>query len=153
MKRRIFSVEDVFYKVDFGNPDGCWFWLGSLSNKTQGHGVFKINGKQYYIHRAFYSHFIGLIPEGLVIDHLCENKTCVNPFHLEPVTNRENIIRAAENRRYRRDGRIDLCRRGHPMEGYNLAYRVTKNGYKNRYCRMCNTISAVAAKKRKRDNA
>lgn len=66
---------------------GCWIWIGELNHS--GYGM--IDRKK--AHRAVYEHFVGPIPDGLTIDHLCRVRCCVNPDHLEPVTNRENILR------------------------------------------------------------
>lgn len=62
------------------NENGCWLWQKAIS----AHGYAKI-GREY-VHRISYQTFIGRIPDGLVLDHLCEIKRCVNPYHLEPVT-------------------------------------------------------------------
>ena len=68
----------------------CWFWNGNLSG---GYGRPNILGKQYYAHRLSYEEFIGPVPEGMQLDHLCRNRSCINPEHLEPVTQIENIRR------------------------------------------------------------
>jgi len=66
----------------------CWAWTGYVS--PNGYGQMGDNRRIHYVHRWAYEHFIGPIPEGLVIDHLCRNRRCVNPAHLEPVTAEEN---------------------------------------------------------------
>ncbi len=71
-------------------PTGCWEWTGP--KQGQGYGIFGSKPSRA-AHRAFYERFKGPIPAGLVIDHLCRNPSCVNPEHLEPVTNRENVMR------------------------------------------------------------
>lgn len=72
------------------NDTDCWLWQGVLTN---GYGVTSRNGRGMRAHRAFYEDFIGPIPDGLEIDHLCRNRACVNPGHLEPVSRMENIRR------------------------------------------------------------
>lgn len=72
------------------NEKGCWNWTGTLS---KGYGVMKVHSRSTRVHRLMYEVFVGPIPEGLVIDHLCKNKQCVNPEHLEAVTSRENTLR------------------------------------------------------------
>lgn len=70
---------------------GCWVWSGSPS--TRGYGKITVAGTIFYAHRFMYELHVGPIPDGLYIDHLCRNKMCVNPDHLEPVTHRENLMR------------------------------------------------------------
>lgn len=77
------------YEVD---PEtGCWNWTGAIL-KT-GYGAMSWLGKNKPAHRIAYEQFVGPIPDGLVLDHLCRNTRCVNPDHLEPVTSTENIRR------------------------------------------------------------
>lgn len=98
-------------KVEFGE---CWRWTGRPSNNG-GYAYFSLNGTLFVAHRVAYTSLVGMIPKGLQLDHLCRNRICVNPTHLEPVTHRENIMRGfgwgAEN------ARKDVCPRGHP---YNI---------------------------------
>lgn len=97
----------------------CWEWGGRICN---GYGYSA--GKR--AHRLVYELLVGLIPEGLVLDHLCRNKRCVNPAHLEPVTQRENMARWAAT--------ITECAKGHPFDEVNT-YRKPNGG---RGCRACN---------------
>lgn len=109
---------------------GCWDWAGAVD--AAGYGVFRFRGSgAYYAHRASYEIHVGSIPDGLVIDHLCRNRSCVNPKHLEPVTNRENLVRgesvvAVGMRR-------DTCAAGHLLQGGNLG----KSTVGGRTCRTC----------------
>ena len=73
--------------------DQCWPWNGS--RQTQGYGRMEVRGRALAAHRLSYMLNIGSIPEGAVIDHLCRNKACVNPAHLEAVTLSVNATRAA----------------------------------------------------------
>lgn len=75
----------------FHNGTPCMPWPGLINHK--GYGKISIGGKGRQAHRAVYENVVGPIPDGLVIDHLCRNRCCVNPDHMEPVTNRENILR------------------------------------------------------------
>jgi hypothetical protein len=72
---------------------GCWQWLLNMSSR--GYGRIWADGRRHTAHRYVYEHFHGPIPEGLELDHLCRNKLCVNPDHLEPVTHIENVRRGA----------------------------------------------------------
>lgn len=74
--------------------DKCWVWTGSRRGKNQEYGKFWMKGTGGVSpHRFSYELFKGTIKPGMQIDHICENKLCVNPEHLEQVTNRENQIR------------------------------------------------------------
>lgn len=89
--------------------DGCWLWTGPRMAK--GYGITKVGSRldgtyAQLVHRIVYERMVGPIPVGLQIDHLCTIKHCVNPEHLDPVTNAENARRRGE--------RMTHCRRGHP---------------------------------------
>lgn len=109
--------------------DDCWAWTGGKG--PGGYGAFRFKGKQLRAHRYAYELEHGQVPDGLVLDHLCRNRSCVRPDHLEPVTQRENILRgegaAADN------ARKTHCNRGHEFTELNTY--VNKNG--GRVCRTC----------------
>lgn len=77
----------------FRRGDGCWEWTGYKSN---GYARWAINGKPIAVHRYMYEKANGPVPAGLMLDHLCRNRACVNPDHLEPVTNAVNSQRGAK---------------------------------------------------------
>lgn len=108
---------------------GCWTWTGSQDGK--GYGQMKLLGlSPVKAHRISYELSVGPIPEGMQLDHLCRNRLCVNPDHLEPVTNRENTMRGmAPSVITHRTG---LCHRGHSMED---AYGPRQDG--SYTCRPC----------------
>ena len=83
-----YTVEDRGFKTP------CWIWQGSVSGR---YGRIRINKQYHQAHRAYYEQAGNVIPEGLVLDHLCEQTRCVNPDHLEPVTQKENVRRALIN--------------------------------------------------------
>lgn len=68
--------------------DGCWGWSGRTS--SAGYSAFSLGGRQVYAHRASYELHVGPIPDEKLIDHKCHNRACVNPGHLQPVTNKQN---------------------------------------------------------------
>jgi hypothetical protein len=113
---------------------GCWVWCGSTGEG--GYGRASIGGKVACVVRVLYERHRGPIPAGLVLDHLCRNPGCVNPWHVEPVTQRENVLRGvgvtAQN------AKKDLCPNGHR---YDV---VTTQGYRS--CRPC----YIARKRRQR---
>lgn len=78
--------------------DDCWLW--TLKPDRDGYGVAHLAGRQWRAHRLSYTHYVGPIPDGHDLDHTCENRICVRPSHLEPVTNLENFVR-----KYLRQGR------------------------------------------------
>lgn len=101
--------------------NGCWQWTGYRYGN--GYGALSIEGRQRLAHRVSYEEFVGPIPVGLTIDHLCRNRACVNPVHLEPVTGRENTQRAMRSH----------CVNGHEFTEANI-YRWTDG---KRCCREC----------------
>lgn len=123
----------------------CWIWEGS--KHTDGYGLFTVNGKRLRAHRYSYEYFKGNIPEKLVIDHLCRNRACVNPIHLELVSIRENIMRgeglSAQNARKTR------CKRGHDFNEENTIL-VYKKTHRERWCRVCQKAKDIARYHRKK---
>ena len=112
---------------------GCWLWTSS--RRTNGYGEMAAWGKNRLAHRVMYELLIGPIPDGLVLDHLCRTPACVNPDHLEAVTERENILRgsgaAAAN------ARKTHCIHGHEFTEENTKRFRMPNGRLGRACRTC----------------
>ena len=108
-------------------PSGCWLWRGCKNR----HGYGNVNSKTYgtkMAHRAVYARLVGTIPQGKEIDHLCRNRACVNPEHLEIVDHKTNCARGSRSFKTH-------CIHGHALTPENRY--VYKNG--KRECRTCRT--------------
>lgn len=126
-------------KVEIAPHGFCWLWQAS-KNGSSGYGLFKIKGKYKQAHRVAYELTKGPIPEGLVLDHLCRNRLCVNPDHLEPVTIGENISRGDNHFR-----RATHCKRGHEFTSDNTLILSTGS----RACRACARLRMAAFMEKK----
>ncbi|MFG2773743.1 HNH endonuclease signature motif containing protein [Streptomyces sp. NPDC048350] len=123
------ELTDRFLDKIAPGPLGCWDWTAHV--KPNGYGQFKIAGRPQYAHRVAYELTRGRIPRGLVIDHLCRRRHCVNPDHLEVVSHRTNIRRGISPAARR--ARQTHCTRGHRFNRANTY--LAPNG--TRHCRPC----------------
>lgn len=123
---------------------GCWLWLGTLA--AGGYGTVSVPGREKgaktQAHRASYEAFVGPIPAGLEIDHMCKVRSCVNPRHLRAVTHRENLM--ASDTITRRAAMATHCPAGHPYFGDNL---IQRKGH-GRECRICMLATARRASRK-----
>lgn len=126
--------------------NGYWQWTGPL--EKSGYGRVGAGKRKWLAHRAAYAAFNGPIPEGLIIDHLCRNRGCVNPAHLETVTPQQNTLRgetlAAAN------VVKTHCAKGHPFDDHNTYFNPGKAG-RARACRICSNQSSKEYYARKRE--
>lgn len=128
-------------KVQFG--DGCWTWIAGRYKSGYGSYICPFG---YYAHRIAYTFTVGEIPAGLQIDHLCRNKVCVNPSHLEPVTGAENVRRCPDSASSLASAAADArgaCLAGHPYEFDDAGRR--------RKCRPCANAASDRARAKRRD--
>ena len=122
--KRYMTPEERFWpRVD--KTETCWLWTGARSSYR--YGNMMVDGRQIPVHRWAYEQFVGPIPEGHQIDHICGVTLCVRPDHLRPLTAAENV------RAHWREQR-GTCRNGHPMTEDNIVWRL---GGRKRECRAC----------------
>ena len=117
-------------------PDGCLLWTASLSH--DGYGRFSFRDTIVYAHRAAYEHWVGPIPEGLTLDHLCRVRHCVAPAHLEPVSQRENQARGDGPQASSLYQRPDQAKCGNGLHDWtedNISVHPSGNK-----CRICHLI-------------
>lgn len=113
----------------------CLIWVGGLDK--DGYGITWLAGITRRAHRAFYELVIGEIPEGMGLDHLCRNRACVKPIHLDPVPTRINILRGLGFARINHEK--THCAKGHLLSGVNLHTGKPNKHHPRgqRYCRDC----------------
>lgn len=154
VRRRPSFAERFWAKVDRSGPvpaarsdlGPCWLWTAAKDHG--GYGKFfveKINGKARLVqaYRIAYQLEVGPIPDDMAVDHLCRTPACVNPAHLEPVTQRENLWRGNVPDIY--NWRATHCPQGHPYDNDNTYWYGN-----NRKCRKCRIEAGRRSRARKR---
>lgn len=114
------TPEETFFARVTEDASGCWLWNRAMES---GYGQFSDNRKMWLAHRWSYEFLRAEIPDGLVLDHLCRVRVCVNPWHLEPVTQSANIVRS-----------YVTCRSGHAYTDENTEFHPTRG---HRQCKQC----------------
>lgn len=134
-------IEDRFWNkvIKFGN-NGCWLWIAGKNNYGYGCISQSINGHKthYYAHRLAYTWLVGPIDSALELDHLCRNRACVNPAHLEQVSAKTNILRGA--------GLAAInAKKTHCPHGHDISDRCNIYVYEGkRHCKACRRIESLA---------
>ena len=132
-----FQAARFWSYVEKRGPGECWLWTGGTTG--DGYGRFNLRGgashKNSGAHRFAYEALRGPIPAEVVIDHLCRNRLCINPSHMELVTTQENVRRG---RAGQHQARKTHCPQGHPYDLMNTRFH---NG--SRFCRQCKLLRKV----------
>lgn len=136
--------DESWFMARVRKTDTCWLWTGAGSNSSNGYGRVGRGGASRFsgsrlAHRWSYEWFVGRVPEGFQLDHLCRVRNCVNPQHLEPVTPRENTRRSPATPAALLRARTE-CSEGHPLDyvspdGRYRACRKCKNAWQREYRR------------------
>ncbi len=128
--RGLSDIERLKHYYNELSPKKCWNWKGGIDSK--GYGRFYYKGNTRPAHRIAYILLVGKFPEELTVDHLCKNTKCINPSHMEVVTQSVNTLRS--NNPMALNARKTHCFKGHkftPENTYHFSYR------KGRQCRVC----------------
>lgn len=141
------TTEEALWRLIDKREDGCWIWLGS--REKFGYGKIKRGGRSIMAHRYVYELMVEPVPDGMVIDHRCRQPSCVNPQHLEPVTQRENLLRGDTFQA--RNAAKTECIHGHPFDEANT-YRPPGRP-DHRFCRECRRLQALARSREQRSTA
>ena len=116
---------------------GCWLWIGATGGrKGSGYGRFWDGERYDLVHRISYRYFNGAIPDGCIVDHKCDNSSCVNPKHLQTISQSNNVLRGVRLKSH--------CKHGHEYTKENTT--IKRDG--SRSCRACRHIQYIRARAR-----
>jgi len=127
------------------DENDCWLWQGFRN--SHGYGHIKVNKKTCKAHRVSYEVFVAAIPDGLILMHLCDVPACINPAHLIPGTQKENMADAIAKGRMQ--GGLTHCIRGHEFNLTNTYWR--KDRPNERVCKQCRNIKIAEYRKRAKE--
>jgi hypothetical protein len=142
--RNVPSMALIMDRVEPEPNTGCWLWL--RYQNRQGYGVVSINNRATRAHRVVYEVVHGTIPNGLVIDHICNTPSCVNPDHLRAITSVANTLRGTSKHAINK--RKTVCREGHPLVSANNPRRPAE-----RTCHICRRAYNRAYHRRRKERA
>lgn len=142
------NLEERFW-AKVRKTDTCWVWTGAKRNGYGHFFVARIGGVDTYdyAHRISYRLLVGPIPEHLQLDHLCRNRSCLNPAHLEPVTPKENAQRGLTGKY---QSNRTHCPAGHPYDDVNTGWNRNGAGRVGKYCKACLRARTAAKRAAKR---
>jgi hypothetical protein len=129
------AQEYILQRIEVDSITGCWKWRLSLNHDGYGRANYK--HRQMLAHRTSYEAFVGEVPAGQELDHLCRTRECVNPDHLEAVSHYVNIMRGKCFSSL--NAKKTHCHAGHPLSGSNVY--TTRNG--GRVCRTCSNAASI----------
>lgn len=143
------SFEDKLQSNTIPEPNtGCWLWIGNRMRNGYGTTNVRVSRGKHAVqlaHRIVWEAHRGAVPDGLQLDHLCRVRSCVNPWHLEPVTRKENILRGVSPTAA--NARKTHCPLGHAYTPDNMYLRGDRPG---RMCRQCRIQKAREWRQRPR---
>lgn len=136
MKRKPFDQRLRDLSAKYG-PDACWPWPGSAKHDGYGRSSVTVDGvpRVFLVHREAWARLRGPIPKDATLDHLCRNRKCLNPAHLEPVSLVENVMRGESP--IAANAEKTHCANGHPYDDENTNWKTDRRGRKSRECISC----------------
>lgn len=143
LQERILSRID---ERDCGHETPCW--ISNRAAQPNGYTKIGIDNRTWLTHRAAYTAWTGAIPDGLVIDHLCNQPACCNPDHLAAVTQRENLMRSESGSAF--SARKTHCLNGHPLSGENLYVRPDRPSHRG--CRACRSDATMRSQRKRKQH-
>ena len=126
------AIERLLERIEL-DERGCWVWTAYVN--PDGYAVLSPDpGHSQLAHRFSYVWHVGPVQPGMELDHVCRNRACVNPDHLEQVTHRENMKRSITRWRHQQ---VAQCPQGHDYSPQNTGISIQAGGHPNRYCKAC----------------